>query len=287
MRKETLFELMGQIDETYIAEAGGEAMKKSSVKKSRIFKWTAGVAAAIMISIILPNINGDIAKAMGNIPVLGKYFQVVTFREYHYEDDNNTADIVVPKVETEEEATEQEVKTAETMNKSIEEYAQGFMQEFQDNLKSQGQGYQELQMNYEVVTDNEDWLTIKVNVLQVEASGYEQAKFFHIDKKTGKEAVLSDLFAEGSDYVGIISENILTQMREQMAEDEGKIYFIEGNGNDDIDEFNFKQIKEDQNFYFNENNELVIVFDEYEVAPGYMGTVEFIIPSQVIEAIVK
>lgn len=286
MKKETLFELMGQMDETYIAEAGGEDMKKNSVKKGMIFKWAAGVAAAILISIILPNMNGDIAKAMGNIPVLGKYFQVVTFREYHYEDDNNTADIVVPKVETEEEATDQEVKTAETMNKSIEEYAQGFMQEFQDNLKSQGEGYQELQMNYEVVTDNEDWLTIKVNVLQVEASGYEQAKFFHIDKKTGKEVVLSDLFVEGSDYVGIISENILTQMKEQMAQDENKIYFCEGNG-DDIDDYNFKQIKEDQNFYFNENGELVIAFDEYEVAPGYMGTVEFVIPSQVIESIIK
>lgn len=287
MKKETLFELMGQMDETYIAEAGGEEdMKKNGVKKGMLFKWTAGVAAAILISIILPNINGDIAKAMGSIPVLGKYFQVVTFREYHYEDDNNTADIVVPKVETEEEATEQEVKTAETMNKSIEEYAQGFMQEFQENLKSQGEGYQELQMDYEVVTDNEDWLTIKVNVLQVEASGYQQAKFFHIDKKTGKEAVLSDLFVEGSDYVGIISENIIAQMKEQMAQDEGKIYFVEGNG-DDIDEFNFKQMKEDQNFYFNEKGELVIAFDEYEVAPGYMGTVEFVIPSQVIESIVK
>lgn len=286
MKKETLFELMGQIDETYIAEAGGEVIKKSSVNKGIILKWTAGVAAAILISIILPNINGDIAKAMGNIPVLGKYFQVVTFREYHYEDDNNIADVEVPKVKTEEDATEQEVKTAETMNKSIEEYAQGFMQEFQDNLKSQGEGYQELQMDYEVVTDNEDWLTIKVNVLQVEASGYQQAKFFHIDKKTGKEVVLSDLFVEGSDYVGIISKNILTQMQEQMAQDESKIYFCEGNG-DDIDQFDFKEIKEEQNFYFNENKELVIVFDEYEVAPGYMGVVEFIIPSQIIETVIN
>lgn len=286
MKKEALFELMGQIDEAYIAEAGGEDMKKNSVKKGMIFKWTAGVAAAIVISIILPNMNSDIAKAMGNIPVLGKYFQVMTFREYHYEDDNNTADIVIPKVETEEEATEQEVKTAETMNKSIEEYAQRFMQEFQDNLKSKGEGYQELQMNYEVVTDNVEWLTIKVNALQVEASGYQQAKFFHIDKKTGKEAVLSDLFAEDSDYVRIISENVLTQMKEQMVQDEGKIYFCEGNG-DEIDEFNFKQIKQEQNFYFNENRELTIVFDEYEVAPGYMGTVEFVIPSSIIETIIK
>ena len=31
------------------------------------------------------------------------------------------------------------------------------------------------------------------------------------------------------------------------------------------------QITGDESFYFNENGELVIVFDEYTVAPGYMG----------------
>ncbi len=33
----------------------------------------------------------------------------------------------------------------------------------------------------------------------------------------------------------------------------------------------------------NENGELVIVFSEYEVAPGYMGTVSFTIPSDVLK----
>ncbi len=286
MKKETLFEVIGQIDEKYVAEAERKVMKKGSIKKQRVMKWTVGVAAAVLISIILPNVNGDIAKAMESIPVLGKYFQVVTFREYHYEDDNNTADVVVPKVETEENATEEEVETAESMNKSIEEYAQGFMQEFQENLKSQGEGYQDLKLDYEVVTDNAEWLTLKVNALQVEASGYQQVKFFHIDKKTGKEAVLSDLFVEDSDYVEIISQNILEQMKTQMQEDESKVYFYEGDG-DGIEEGEFKEIKEDQNFYFGKNGELVIVFDEYEVAPGCMGIVEFTIPLQCIESILK
>lgn len=286
MKKEELFELMGQIDESYIAEAGGKDMKTKKERNRVIIKWAAGVAAAVVISIILPNINADIAMAMGNIPVLGKYFQVVTFREYHYEDGNNSVDLLVPKIETEEGATEQEKNTAQSMNKSIEEYAQGFMKEFEENLKSQGEGYQELQMDYEVVTDTQKWLTIKVNALQVQASGYQQAKFFHIDKTTGKEAVLSDLFVEGSDYIGVISQDIIRQMKEQMAGDEGKVYFFEGD-DDDIDEDDFSRIKEEQNFYFNEAGELVIAFDEYEVAPGFMGTVEFVIPSQVISDILK
>ena len=37
----------------------------------------------------------------------------------------------------------------------------------------------------------------------------------------------------------------------------------------------------EESYYFNENGELVISFDEYEVAPGYMGAVTFTIPLNV------
>lgn len=49
-----------------------------------------------------------------------------------------------------------------------------------------------------------------------------------------------------------------------MAADEGVIYFLD---NDDMPEFNFQGITEQTNFYFNEKDELVIAFDEYEVLP--------------------
>ena len=40
-------------------------------------------------------------------------------------------------------------------------------------------------------------------------------------------------------------------------------------------------------FYFNESGELVIAFDEYEVAPGYMGAPEFVIPQKVTAGLLK
>lgn len=289
MKQESLFELIGQIDEKYIEEAGRENMKQKKSTKTTIIKWVGLVAAAAAISVALPNVNGDIAKAMENIPVLGKYFEIVTFRDYEYKDEHNQAEVSIPKIEVEESAVQQEKDTAESINKSVEEYAQGFIEQFEANLASQEEGYQGLDISYDVITDTQKWLTIKVTALEVQASGYEQAKFYNVDKTTGKEVALADLFAEGSDYVGIISENILAQMKEQMAEDEEKSYFFEGNGRDmtGMEEFNFKQIKEDQNFYKNEKGELVIAFDEYEVAPGYMGAVEFIIPSECLESILK
>ena len=36
-----------------------------------------------------------------------------------------------------------------------------------------------------------------------------------------------------------------------------------------------------QNFYINSEGKVVIVFEKYEIAPGYMGTQEFVIDKQI------
>ncbi len=88
------------------------------------------------------------------------------------------------------------------------------------------------------------------------------------------------LFRDGADHVNVISENILEQMRARMESGEGEVYFIM---EDDINPF--ERIKADQSFYINEDSKLVICFDEYEVAPGMMGTPSFEIPTEVIREI--
>ncbi|HIR98371.1 MAG TPA: DUF3298 domain-containing protein, partial [Candidatus Merdisoma faecalis] len=65
--------------------------------------------------------------------------------------------------------------------------------------------------------------------------------------------------------------------------DESKMYFIDS----DMPESDFQSITEDTTFYVNDSGKLVIVFDEYEVAPGSMGVVEFEIPTDVIQDIVQ
>ena len=37
----------------------------------------------------------------------------------------------------------------------------------------------------------------------------------------------------------------------------------------------------------NESGKLMIVFDEYEVAPGFMGIISFEIPTDILDGIVK
>ena len=322
--QEQLRQLKEEYKNMTIPEAGRERLqagidrarmeKKRAEHARRRSAWTA-VAAAAVVMIALPNTNMQIAHAMENIPLLGGFFRLVTVRQYNYSDENHDAEVELAQITYGEDAGEgasvgkaavgaaapkgtvagsvegagQEAAVAnlsedgvEAVNQDMEATVEELIRQFEDTLSEEG--YHGLHVSQEVVTDNDRYYTVKLSVLETEASGYEHNQFYTIDKQTGNVVTLEDLFAEGSDYISAISENIKTQMKEQMAADEGVIYFLDG---DDMQEFNFQGITEQTNFYFNEKDELVIAFDEYEVAPGSMGAPEFVIPQEVTAAILK
>ena len=105
-------------------------------------------------------------------------------------------------------------------------------------------------------------------------------KYDTIDKQKEILITLPSLFKDES-YIQVISENIKEQMREQMKADPDKVFWVTGVGEEPYFE-TFEQIDREQNFYINNNGKLVISFDKYEVAPGYMGVAEFVIPTEVI-----
>lgn len=266
-----------------------ERAKKDKARKKKLLVYKrigATAAAVLLVAILLPNVNVNIAMAMEKIPVIGSFVRVVTFGRYDFEDENHEAKVEIPKVELEDTTQETEGKpvkdTVDTLNKDIEEYINPIVKEFEDSLSEEEK--KALDITYDVVTDNDKWFTLRLNVLEIQASGYQYAKYYHINKLTGERATLKDIFLPGTDYVGILSNEIMAQMRQQMETEEGKIYFLD---NEDMPDDNFKQIKEDENFYFNENGEVVIAFDEYEVAPGYMGSPQFTIPASVTEGIMR
>ena len=135
----------------------------------------------------------------------------------------------------------------------------------------------------EAVNTTQEYFTLKLICYQGAGSGAEWNYFFTIDLNTGERLQLRDLFKEGADYITPISENIKTQMREQMEADDMKHYWLE----DEIEECNFKQITDETAFYLNEEGNIVISFSEGDVAPMYMGCVEFVIPDEVVADIVK
>ena len=273
---------------------------KDSIKKAKkeektkglkkVTKWSGAVVTAAMVSIvILANSNQSIAHAMGEIPVLGSISKIVTFRTYTDKTNNFEANVEVPQIDLEMEVnTDKEETTisnaANEVNKSIEEYTDMLIKQYETDLKaSEGLGNYAMDTSYEVITNNDNMLSIRINTVVAMGGSNSYSKIFHIDKQTDKVITLGDLFKEDSDYIGVISEAIINMMVEQMAADEMISYFYES----EVPDWDFKEIKEEQNFYINDKEEIVIVFNKYEVAPGYMGMVEFVIPKDVTDIIMK
>ncbi|MFT4145287.1 MAG: RsiV family protein [Mobilitalea sp.] len=294
--KRKIYELKEKYNAVKAPKAGLEEVHKSislakieKKRRSKINKFRVGgsaVAAAALLLVVLPNTNSKIAEAMGDIPILGSIVRVVTIDKYVFDNGNSKANVEIPQIaETDIDSTKEEgtnTNAIDETNQEIVDYTDLLVKQFEKEVGDSTDLHKELDVTWEVVTDTKEWFTLRINVLEVQASGYEYSKFYHFNKQTGKIATLSDLFKSDADYVGVISENIKEQMRDQI-EKEDKMYFIDTE--DGLD--NFEAIKPDQNFYFNTDNQLVIAFDEYEVAPGYMGRVEFVIHDSVLSRIRK
>lgn len=255
----------------------GIAQAKKEQKGMIIMKFakrTGAAAAAAMIAItVLANTTPAIANAMEQIPVIGSIAKVVTFRTYEDKKNNFEADIHVPQVTL--EGTQDAQVPANT---SIEEYANELIAMYEDELaKNNGAGHYGLDSSYRVVTDNSKYLCIRIDTTLTMASGAQYVKVFTIDKATGNVVSLKDLLRNQPDMLAAISANIKAQMEEQMAKDESIMYFYHS----EVPEEDFKSLTGDESCYFNDKGELVITFDEYTVAPGYMGAVEFTIPASV------
>ena len=253
--------------------------KKPVTKQIRILPRIAAAAACfIFITLfLLPNVSVAYAQALEQIPVIGDIVQVVTIRNYFYADDKHEMGIDVPQIEGEDS------EAVDYINKDVSELTTVLVNQFYKDLEITGNnGYGSIHVDYEATTNTENWFTLKLSVSETAASSNTYFKFYHIDKKQGKIVELGDLFNTDK-FSDILVAEIKMQMQEQMANDENISYWINNSG---IGE-EFATVSADHNFYWNENGDLVIIFDEYEVGPGSMGTPEFVIDRDVIKDILK
>ena len=243
-------------------------LEKKRSDRMKNMKRTGVTAAALVLTFgIAVNASPVVAQAMDGIPVIGSIARVVTIRNYNESTDNGMmADISVPQIDGNVAA-----------NADMDAYAKELIARYEKEVVAQlGQeeGHYALESSYEVVSDNDKYVSIRINTVETMASGAEFVKIFTVDKATGQTVSLKD-YLNSPEKLEAVSQNIKDQMAAQMAEDEGKVYFTEGEPG------GFTGLTGDENFYLNEAGELVIVFGEYEVAPGYMGTVSFTIPADV------
>lgn len=256
-------------------------------RKMCFARWTAVAAVFVMAFVVLPNVSSSAAYAMERIPLVGRLVQVVTFRDYIYEDEQYKADVSIPELIADAKEGEEQPDSAlsnatDEINAEIQAITHGLLTEFTEQMREKN-GYMELIVKSEVLVTAPEYFTLKLSCYQNVASGYEEDYFYTINLSSGERMQLKDFFVEGADYITPISENIKEQMQERMNTDKNASYWL----HDEMEAINFESIAEENSFYINEKNHLVISFNEGEVAPMYMGVVTFEIPDEALAAIRK
>ncbi|MEZ3421744.1 MAG: DUF3298 and DUF4163 domain-containing protein [Eubacterium sp.] len=253
--------------------------KKIKTKRIKLLPQIAAAAACFIFVMlfVLPNVSVTYAQSFENIPVLNDIIRVVTIRNYFYSDDYHEMKVDIPEIDD-----KQNTEAAQNINKDVTALTEEIVKEFYKEVEEIGNdGHGAVYVDYDIVTNTDKWFTLKLTVTSVRGSGSVYFKYYHINRETGENVILSDLFKTDV-YSGIITENIKEQMRNRMKSDSDLTYWV-----DSADGFDFAAISDSHNFYINEDGNLVIPFDKYEVAPGYMGHSEFVIEKGILKNIIK
>lgn len=236
-------------------------------------KWYAS-AATVGLIIVSVNASSTFAKSLENIPVIGNIIRVVNFNNYRIDKDGMDVSISLPEVSSDNKDLEYK------LNKEFEKEGKEAYKKYEaevEKLEKEGKTtHKSAEMWSETVAENDKTLSVAIYNTETEASASTSRKIYNIDKKDKTILTLEGMFGN-NDYVDVLSKNILSQMKERTKKDSNDVYFVD----------NTFKIKKDQPFYINDKGELVICFDEYEVAPGSAGLVEFVIPSNVVSKLMK
>lgn len=250
-------------------------------RKKRAPQWLLGSTAAAMLFTAGLNVSPAMARTLSEIPVVGSVVKVLTWTEYEVAEDTYDANIKVPSIENLENQ-----KLANTLNEKYRAEGKALYDNFiaeVGDLKANGGGHLGVDSGYDIKTDNDQILSIGRYIVNTVGSSSTVMHYDTIDKENEILITLPMLFKDDS-YIKTISENIIEQMRKQAASDSDKVFWVKGGGIPDKELFEeFKTINAEQQFYISDKGKLVISFDKYEVAPGYMGVVEFEIPTDVLK----
>lgn len=255
-------------------------ISKYRKKKPKPYKWSwsfGSVAAALLFTACL-NVSPVMAKSLAEIPVLGNIVNVLTWKTYTVDKGQYSANIDVPEIENSES---NQVSTL--LNEKYKQEAAALYDQFVHDMNEmeavEGGGHLGVDSGYEIITDTDQLLTISRYTVNTVGSSSTVIQYDTIDKQHELLLTLPSLF-NNDKYVQIITDNVKEQMKQQMVDtNTNKFYWI---SDEEIVEA-FTTIDPKQSFYITAEGKLVIAFDKYEVAPGYMGNPTFEIPTELLQ----
>lgn len=254
---------------------GAPSLNGNPAKKTHYrlkFGITATAACAALLITAL-NTSAVFAQNAGNLPVIGWVAKVLTLRTYEEKDEDKTVKVTLPQVASDK-------STAEKVNKMIQEKSETYLKEAKARVDDYKKSFLEtggteeefkeknieIKVNYDVKYQDDNMVSFVLYGAESWVSAYDFNTFYNINLKTDNEITLKDLL--GDDYIKLANADIKEQMEERVKENPDNMYFKP-------DEGGFQTIDQNIKFYINKNENPVIVFDKYEIAPGSMGMQEF------------
>lgn len=244
-----------------------------SRRNKAIRKITAAAASFLLLLTLSVNVNQDFAMTLSEIPFLGQIVKVISFKFDVLETENVHANIEAPVITGLENETLQAA-----LNQKYYDENKALYEKFKNEMTAieEAGGHLGIDSGFEIKTDTERILSIGRYYVNTVGSSSTTFTYDTVDKIEGIMVTLPSLFVDES-YIERISTFLIAYMKEDMIENPDNFYWVT---EEDFD--SFKAISPDQNFYLTDKGKLVISFDKYTVAPGYMGVLEFEIPTDII-----
>ena len=243
--------------------------------RARALRRSLGTGlAACACFVLLLNTSPTFAQAMADVPVLGALARVFTVVEYRQNDRDHLIDVRLPAIEnTGHTDLEQRVNTEiQTRIQAVLDEAEARARQAREAYVATG-GEEEdfipiiIDADYEIKCQNDEYLSFVVTATETQATAFATYYTYNIDLTTGRELTLQDVLRP--DYKAIADAAVRAGIAER-SKDPDNSYF---DGTDGVE--GFTGVGPDQKFYLNEQGDPVVLFEKYEIAPGYMGVQEF------------
>ena len=263
----------------------GSLHMKNKNRRSTVLQKSLLSAAAVLLCFTLAlNTSEVFAENAGDVPVLGALAKVLTVRTYETTQDNKNISVKVPEINNSSESNE----FVADINKEINTIVDAYTADAQSRLEADKEAFLttggteeewaerdlDINVDYEVKYQKDNLLSLILTANESWYGAYDLTYYYNLNLEENKILTLMDVL--GSDYITIANESIINQMKARVAENSDYVYW---GVTDEADSemTGFTSVDENTKFYLNDQGKVVICFDKYEVAPGFMGRQEFII----------
>ena len=229
-----------------------------------------------------------IVIALTSVTVGWRYFdnneyqiKMETVSEYVDDSDTFTADIVIPQVSGMSDQEEEDAintKLEQTGNDLIAQYKSDLQDVLETYGKGEGPHFASL-FSYDLVAESDNAISYSTTITHISASAGLDTEFFVFDKDTGTRVTLNDIFDHNPNYMANLKAYLLEEIEIRRTKEDTP--FWEGSELDT----GFENIEARNRYYLDQDGNLVIYFEKYDIAPGAWGPIMFTIPEEVFDKI--